>query len=139
MSFVINLTFRISIFINWFDFPLDMKLIPSLRQKKRYIVFEIQSEVKFDFLAIKEEIDQSLLLFLGQLGLSRASPMWIKEQFNPQAQRFMLKVNNNSVDEVKTAVALSKKIKKAPIIIRSIITSGTVKKASSYLKGESEK
>ncbi len=110
-----------------------MKLLPSLKQKRRYIVFEVITEEKFSYAEIQEEVEHALLLFLGQLGLSKACPMLLKEKFNPTKQRFLMKVNNNYTDETKTALTLSKKIKKTPIIIRSIITSGTLKKASAYL------
>jgi len=110
-----------------------MKLLPSLRQKKRYIVFEIVADKKFNFLEIKEEIEKAMLLFWGQFGMSKASPLVLKEKFSKEKQRFMVKVNHKHVDELKSALILCKSIKNIPIIIKSIITSGTIKKASMYL------
>jgi len=128
-----------------------MKLLPSLRQKKRYLVFEIISNKKFSSNEIEKEINQALLTFLGQLGLAKAAPIFIKsqklkvseglraskkpqsEKFNSQKQRFMLKVNHKHVSEAKAALTLIKKIKNTPIIIKSLITSGTIKKASEKL------
>ena len=110
-----------------------MKLLSSLKQKKRYVVFAVIAEEKFSLLEIKEEIERAMKEFWGQLGLSKASPQLIKEKFNPEKQTFILKVNHKHVDELKTALALSKKIKNKPIIIKSIVTSGTLKKASDYL------
>jgi len=110
-----------------------MKLLPSLRQKKRYIVFEVIADKKFSFAEIKEEIDQVMKEFWGQLGLGRASPLILKEKFNADKQMFIVKVNHKHVDELKAALTLSKSIKSIPVIIKSIITSGTVKKASKYL------
>ena len=49
-------------------------------------------------------------------------------------QRFVIKVNNAYVDELKTGLALSKKIKNTAVIIRSITTSGTLKKVTGYIK-----
>lgn len=110
-----------------------MKLLPSLKQKKRYIVFEILSSKKFSFLEIKEEVESMLLLFFGQWGLAKSSPLIIKEKFNAESQRFVIKINHKFIDELKAALTLSKKIKNTPVIIKSVITSGTLKKASSYL------
>ncbi|MEK6968862.1 MAG: Rpp14/Pop5 family protein [Nanoarchaeota archaeon] len=110
-----------------------MKLLPSLKQKKRYIVFEILSSKKFSFPEIKEEVEATLLLFFGQWGLAKSSPLIIKEKFNPEKQRFVIKINHKFIDELKAALTLSKKIKNTPVIIKSVITSGTLKKASSYL------
>jgi ribonuclease P/MRP protein subunit POP5 len=103
-----------------------MKLLPSLKQKKRYIIFQIESEEKFSQSDVKSEVEKALLLFLGQLGIAKSSPMFIKYKDN----KFMLKINHKWVDECKSAMILIKKIKNKPIIIKSIVTSGTIKKAS---------
>ena len=110
-----------------------MKLLPSLRQKKRYVVFEIISDKKFSLSDVKEAVDSALSLFLGQLGLSRASPSLLKEKFSQEKQRFLIKVDHKHVDEVKAALILNKKIKNTPVVIKSVITSGTLKKLNSYL------
>jgi ribonuclease P/MRP protein subunit POP5 len=107
-----------------------MKLKPSLRQKKRYIVFEIVADKKFSVVDVKEEVEKSMKEFFGQLGLSKASPLFLKEKFNQEKQKFVVKVNNKYVDELKAALTLSKSIKSTPVIVKSIITSGTLKKAS---------
>ena len=107
-----------------------MKLLPSLKERHRYIVFEIKSEEKYTFTEIKEEVERALLQFLGELGVAKAAPMFLKDKFHYEHQRFILKISPTMVDEVKTALTLSKKIKKTPIIIHSITMSGTLKKAS---------
>ena len=108
-----------------------MRLLPSLRQKKRYVVVEVLAEKPLSWGEFKEGIEQTLLSFWGQFGLARAGPMLIPEKF--KGQRGIIKVNNVYVDELKAALVLSTKIKNTPIILRSIATSGTLKTASSYL------
>ena len=71
-----------------------MKLSPSLKQKKRYVVFEILSEGKFSVAEVQREVDSALLLFFGQSGLARASPQFLSERFNQDKQRFLLKINH---------------------------------------------
>ncbi len=110
-----------------------MKLKPSLRQKKRYVVFEIVADKQFSVLEVNEEIDKVIKDFFGQLGLSKASPLFLKEKFNQEKQRFVVKINHKHVDELKAALTLSKSIKNTPVIVKSIITSGSLKKASLYL------
>ena len=107
-----------------------MKLLPSLKQKKRYIVFEIVSKQSFSALEVKTEVEKALLLFLGQLGVAKASPLFLKEKY--KNNRFIVKVNNSYVDECKAALLLIKKIKDTPVMIKSLITSGTIKKANAY-------
>ncbi|MBU0459890.1 MAG: hypothetical protein KKH52_03370 [Nanoarchaeota archaeon] len=105
-----------------------MKLLPSLKQKKRYVVFEVVSATTFSNLEIKQAVEQALLLFLGQLGLSKAVPLFIKSKNN----KFLIKVNHKWVDELKAGLILIKKIKNKPVMVKSMITSGTIKKASTY-------
>lgn len=107
-----------------------MKLLPSLKQKKRYIVFEIIGE-KFSIEEVKTAVEEALLLFLGQLGLAKTAPMFLKEKFKDN--KFIVKINHKFVDECKSALILIKKIKNKEVMVRSIITSGTLKKASKYL------
>ncbi|MFH1275616.1 MAG: Rpp14/Pop5 family protein [Candidatus Woesearchaeota archaeon] len=108
-----------------------MKLLSSLKQKKRYVLFEIVSNTQFTLKEAQDEVDKAILLFLGQLGLSKASPLFLKERFKDN--KFIIKVNHNWVDELISGVILIKSIKNTPIIIRSIITSGTLKKIGGKL------
>lgn len=110
-----------------------MRLLPSLRQKKRYVVFEVVADKKFSFPEVKEEVGRAWQQFWGDLGKARAVPLLLKEKFSQEKQRFLVKVNHKHVDELKAALTLSKSIKNTPIIIKSIITSGTLKKASRSL------
>lgn len=107
-----------------------MKLLPSLKQKKRYIVFEIIGE-KFNVEEVKTAVEEALLLFLGQLGMAKTAPMFLKEKF--KENKFIVKINHKFVDECKSALILIKKIKNKEVMVRSIITSGILKKASKYL------
>ncbi|SRR3989344_5840770 len=111
-----------------------MKLIPSLRQKKRYMVFAIISSTTFSAAEVKEEVRRALQQFLGEWGVAQAGPLFLGEKFNAQSQKFLLKVNHNYIDELKAALTLCTKIKNSPVIIKSVTTSGTLKKASLFLK-----
>lgn len=110
-----------------------MKLLPSLRQKKRYVVFEIKSDRSFSLSEVQEAVESSLARFLGELGIAKASPLFLKEKWNEKKQCFAVKVNHTYADELKSALILNKKIKNTPVLIKSVISSGTLKKASSYL------
>ena len=110
-----------------------MKLLPSLRQKKRYIVFEVISDKKFSKSDVEKNVQRALTDFLGQLGTAKAAPMFIGEKFNQAAQRFILKINHKHIDEVKAALTLIKKIKNTPVIIKSLLVTGTIKKANEII------
>lgn len=100
-----------------------MKLLPSLKQKKRYIVFEASTKISEK--QLKELISEALYNFVGQLGVARMAPLFVKYKNN----RFIIKVNHKYVDECKAALILIKKP-----VMKSIITSGTIKKASTFLE-----
>lgn len=102
-----------------------MKLLPSLKQKKRYLVFESNIDEK----DLKIAINDALKEFLGIYGLSKASPEFVKSKNN----KFILKINHKYTSHAKSALLLITKVKNKPVILKSIITSGTIKKASLYL------
>ncbi len=118
-----------------------MKLLPTLRQKKRYVVFEVLSDLdkkdtvskgQFAPADIHSSVQQALRSFLGELGMAKASPMLLPERTN--GNRFVLKVNHTWVDECKAALTVIKKIKNQPVLLRSITVSGTLKKVGASLK-----
>ena len=104
-----------------------MKLLPSLKQKKRYILFEIISDTTFSQTSIKKAAEQALQQFLGEYGLAKAAPLFVKQKEN---NKFIIKVNHNHLDSCKAAIILIKKIDNKPVVVKSVITSGTIKKAS---------
>lgn len=105
-----------------------MKLLPSLRQKKRYILFEIISDKKFSSKEVESEVGQALLSFLGQLGVAKAGPMFLNEQFDQEKQKLVLKIDHKYVKEAKAALTLIKKIKNTEVIIKSLAVSGMINK-----------
>ena len=119
-----------------------MPLQPSLRQKKRYILFEIipqrtpqrnferSEEIslkeEISFPEVKKAVEEALLKFLGEWGTAKAAPLLLGERY--KNNHFILKVNHTAVDEVKSALILIKSIKNIPVIIRSKRVSGSLKK-----------
>ncbi|MEK6901493.1 MAG: Rpp14/Pop5 family protein [Nanoarchaeota archaeon] len=108
-----------------------MTLLPTLRQKKRYLAFEIQCSTPISVAEAKEEVNAGLLRFLGELGVAKSSPLFLEEKY--KNNQGILKLNHKYVDEGKSALILIKKIKNKPVIIRSLSVSGILKKASAHL------
>lgn len=111
-----------------------MKLKPSLKERKRYLVVKVISKKKFRYKDIQNGVEKVLKEFLGTLLLSRASPMLLKEKFNEEYQTLIIKVNNKYVNELKAAIALIKEINNEKVIVKSVVCSGTLKKATTYLE-----
>ena len=107
-----------------------MKLLPSLKQKKRYLVFEIIAKKEFTVSEIDGTIKEAIKSFIGELGLAKTAPLFIKLK----NQTFIIKVNHKYVDQVKASLALIKTIKNSSIVFKSLTTTGTIKKANEVLK-----
>jgi RNase P/RNase MRP subunit POP5 len=108
-----------------------MKLLPSLKPKKRYILFEIISNKTFQTKVVEDAVLNAIKEFIGILGVAKVAPMFVKEKFKDN--KFVLKVGHKFTDEIKSALILVKEIKNEQVIIKSVVTSGTLKKVSGYL------
>jgi len=83
-----------------------MKLLkPSLREHKRYLLLK----GKFS----RKQVEDAILRYIGVLGYSKASPMWISDK--------ILAVNRGSLNEVRASFVLVNNI--------------SVEKVSGTLKG----
>ena len=104
-------------------------LLPSLREKKRYLCFEVISKTKINgFTEVFRQIWLSLSAFLGELGMAKASIL-VLDDYNKNNQRGLIKVGHRYVNEVKSALSLIKTIEKQPVIVRTIGVSGIIRKA----------
>ena len=72
-----------------------MKLLkPSLREHKRYLLLK----GKFS----RKEVEETILNYIGVLGYSKASPMWISDK--------ILAINREMLNEVRGSFALTENI-----------------------------
>lgn len=107
--------------------------MPSLRERKRYLTFEIVSESQInDFSAVSEQINPILEEFLGTLNAAEAGIIMLEETWQPQTQRGIIRVNNKYVEKLKTAIMLVESIERQPVIVKSVNVSGNLKKAKLF-------
>lgn len=104
-------------------------LPPTLREPKRYLAFEVVSGQKFNFNAVSEAIIAKAYEFLGTLGMSRANIALIKDCWNPELQRGIIKVHTKHLNELRAVLALVDKISNTNATVRSIGVSGILLKA----------
>lgn len=102
-------------------------LLPSLKEKKRYIVYKIHSDSKIDAKKAQKEIQEQCLKFLGELGYSKAGIQMINST--------TLKTNVKYLNETKMALGLIKKINNKKATVDVIGVSGILKKAKSKFGG----
>lgn len=102
------------------------RLLPSLREKKRYLAFEVISKSSIPQQAASETIQQSVLSFGGELGAATAGLYVLPKLF--QKQKGILKTSHTTLDLVRASLCDIKQIGSEPVIVRSIGVSGSLKK-----------
>jgi ribonuclease P/MRP protein subunit POP5 len=102
-------------------------LLPTLREKKRYIVYKIISEEKIDNNQAQKEIKNQCLRFLGELGYAKAGIQLIKPN--------IIRVTTKYLDQTKMALGLIKNINNKKVIVDVIGVSGILKKAREKFGG----
>lgn len=102
-------------------------LPPTLRERNRYIVFELISGSRFSREDVSKAVWNTLLRFLGELGASRTS-LWVMD-WVVEKQTGIVKVNHDSVECVRASLAFMREINDVPVVFHVLGTSGTLKKA----------
>jgi RNase P/RNase MRP subunit POP5 len=89
-------------------------LKPSHREHKRYLLLEGTD-------ALKDNIEQVILKFIGVLGYAESCPQFIKSQKNPSA--IILAVNRQALEKIRASFLMSGKdikIKKVSGILNKL-------------------
>ena len=111
-------------------------LLPSLRDKKRYLAYEVVSKQRFyDAMAVNKAIFSAARDFLGDLGTAKAGILMLNDQWNESMQRGVIKVNNKHVDNLKASLIFVKDIEGKEAVVKSVGASGVLRKLQQkYLK-----
>lgn len=106
-------------------------LLPTLKEKKRYLAFEVLSERDINFSLVSKAIWNSALSYIGNKGAALAGIWLLNDKY--RKNKGLIKVGHKYVDELKTSLALIKKINNEDVIVRSLGVSGILNKAEGYL------
>jgi ribonuclease P/MRP protein subunit POP5 len=105
-------------------------LLPSLREKKRYLAFEVISKAKISSVhTVDNAISNSMLRLIGESGMAKAGILMLKDKYNQDKQTGIIRVNHKYVDELRASLALIQKVDRQDVIVRSLGLSGILKKA----------
>ena len=102
-------------------------LQPTLKEKKRYINFELIPTRSYNAAGTLQALIDKLNDFLGVLESSRAGIMPVK--YYPSKKKGILRTNSEYVDDIKTGFTFIKTLNSTPIILRSTRVSGTLNNA----------
>ena len=105
-------------------------LMPTLRERKRYLAFEVLAEKEVEWNQIKKAITLSMKDFVGVDGLAQAGILFIKNNKN----KGVLRIAHTSLNKIKAAIIFITQIDNQRVIVKSIAASGMLNKAAAHLK-----
>lgn len=98
-------------------------LLPSLKEKKRYVVFEVVSDEEHSLNSVQALIFNQAKTMFGTYGLSNMGLRFMDDWNNNQG---IVKVNNKYVDYLRSCFVC---LAKDGLMIRTVKISGILKKA----------
>ena len=104
--------------------------MPTMKERKRYILFKVTSSSEVTKAEISEQVTKACLQFLGELGVANAGVQFLPETW--KNNRGIIRVGHKYVDHVKSSLALVKKIGNKKVTITCLKVSGNIGK----LKGK---
>ena len=112
-------------------------LLPSLRERRRYLRFELMGEREIDKRELMKEIWNSIYSLYGDVGASECK-LWLIECHRVESRNDeesnlsvgVLRCAHTKVEEVRAALACIHTVNDARVGIRVIRTSGSIKGAS---------
>ena len=112
-------------------------ILPSLREKKRYLAFEAITGSQIDFKKAKDDISKACIDLHGTLGTSKIGALFLENKWNSASKTGIVKVGHKHVDDLKAALCAAGSNE---VIYRSLGVSGILKKAENkFIKTKEEK
>lgn len=105
-----------------------------MKERRRYIVFRVHSDIPVDFTNMKNAVWNSLLSWVGERELSEANVWIIRNLWNSRKQEGFVRCTSKYVDHVKVGMSLVHNIGDAKVIFQTLRVSGTIKSARSKVK-----
>ncbi|MBI4151043.1 hypothetical protein HY492_02875 [Candidatus Woesearchaeota archaeon] len=105
-------------------------LKPSLREKKRYLAFEVLGS-KLPAESVSRAVKSAVLQFVGELGLAKMGLIVLNDCY--KNNKGIAKCSHTSLDTLKASLAFVKDIDGHAVTVRSLTASGAVNKAKASL------
>ncbi len=104
--------------------------MPSLREKKRYVVYHVAAEDNVDQKSTQDAVLDACQTLLGTYGMAKAGVLFLDDWQN---QHGILRVNRKYVDHIKSAFLFITSIAGIPATVSSVSVSGILAKARMHL------
>ncbi len=102
-------------------------LIPTLRERERYIAFQIISENPISYIDLEKNLWDVMEEFLGEYGLSKTSLWLIKNLYDSKNQMGIVKCNHKSLTQVLACLGLISRLGESRVVFKILKISGTIK------------
>ena len=105
-------------------------LLPTLKEKKRYLAFEIISKDQISqFSEVSKAIWTATLSFIGTKGVADIGMRVLPETYNDKKQRGLIRTTHKGMNDLKSSIMFITQIENQPVIMRIIGASGILAKA----------
>jgi ribonuclease P/MRP protein subunit POP5 len=102
-------------------------VVPTLREKDRYIAFKVISEETIMYSDLESAIWDTMMDFFGEYGTSKTSMWIVKNLYDEQNQIGVVKCNNKSVQDVITGLGLISRLGDTRVTVKILSVSGTIR------------
>ena len=106
---------------------MKLKNPPTVRGKKRYVVFRLHSEESVDYFSLRNAVWNSLHNWMGEAGLGRANVRIIKNLYDQRKGIGFIQCDPKHVDSVKMGLSLVHQIGDQRVVFQTLRVSGTIK------------
>lgn len=107
-------------------------LPPTLREKRRYIIFQIKSSKKFTKKQVEKAVTKIVLDSIGLFGAVDSSYWLVK--FDEKKQVGILRTTNKFLELIFASFGFLTEINGSEVAINLLKTTGTIKKAEKQVK-----
>ena len=104
-------------------------LLPTLRTKKRYVVYEVIADARITHRQVYKAIINSFKECFGVFDLGKSGLIMVYDQPG------MLKVHTKYLNHLKTSMAMITQIEKQKVILNIVRISGILRKAKLGFRG----
>ena len=108
---------------------MKLKVKPSMREKKRYVVFNVYSNDKILYEDLKNAIKNVIIKWIGEMGFGSANIRFIDNLWDERRLTGFISCSPKYVWSVRFALSLLQHVGDADVIIHVPVVSGTIKSA----------
>ena len=106
-------------------------LLPTLKEKKRYIAFQVLAERNVSFEESKKAIVQSAETLFGHVGVAKMGLSVLRPRY--EANKGILRVAHTHQHQARMALCFIDHVGREACSMRSLVSSGILKKAAQAL------